>query len=133
VIRFVTARESYDATDLRENSNIVRLMAEEQIFRRYWNEVINPQNKESMYVTLGSDNVQQVEVKAVQFLDAERAQVRLKKTTYSKQTNRAPKEEHFIALIKFQFTQLKLKTDEMAVNPLGFQVLEYRLDKDAFL
>lgn len=133
VIKFILARESYDATDLYESSNAVRLLAEQSIFRRYWNEVVNTQNKESMYVTLGSDGTQQVEIKSVQFLDADRAQVRLKKITQSKQSSRAPTEEHYIALVKFQFTQLQMKEEEMAVNPLGFQVLEYRLDKDAFL
>lgn len=133
VIKFITAREGYDALDLRENSDVVRLLAEKGIYRRYWNEVINPQNKQSLYVTLGSDYVRQVDIKSVQFLDAERAQVRLSVTTTSKQTSREPQVEHYIALMKFQFVQLDLKFSEMAVNPLGFQVQEYRLDKDSFL
>lgn len=133
VIKFIMARESYDALDLRENSNVVRLLAEQSLFRRYMNEVVNPQNKESKYVTLGSDGTQQIEIKSVQFLDAERAQVRFKRITSSRHSTRGPEEEHFIALVKFQFTQLKLKVDEMAINPLSFQVLEYRVDKDSFL
>lgn len=133
VIKFITARESYDATDLKENSNTVRLLADRSIFRRYWNEVISPQNKSSLYVSLGADGLRQVEVKSVQFLDADRAQIRLKTITQSKKSSKAPVEQHYIALVKFQFAQLELKVDEMAVNPLGFQVMEYRLDKDSFL
>lgn len=133
IIKFLTAREGYDALDLRENSDVVRLLAEKGIYRRYWNEVINPQNKQSLYVTLSSDRMRQVEIKSVQFLDSERAQVRLSVTTSDKQKSSQPQVEHFIALIKFQFVQLDLKFSEMAVNPLGFQVQEYRLDKDSFL
>jgi type IV secretion system protein VirB8 len=133
VVKFVVARESYDSTDLSESSNVVRLLAIRDIFLRYWREVINPQNKESLYAKLGSDQMRQVDIKSVQFLDADRAQVRLSVTTSYKSSSREPVVEHFIALVKFQFTQLNLKPDEMAVNPLGFQVLEYRLDKDVFL
>ncbi|MCH2546410.1 MAG: VirB8/TrbF family protein [Alphaproteobacteria bacterium] len=133
VIKFIAARESYDATDLKESSDIVRLLAERSIFRRYWNENINPSNKESLYSSLGADWVRQVEIKSVQFLDANRAQIRLSTITQNKKSSKEPIIEHYIALIKFQFTNLELKFNEMAVNPLGFQVLEYRLDKDSFL
>lgn len=133
VIKFLTARESYDATMLDKTSNEVRLLSERTIFRRYWNEVINPQNKESLYVTLGARGLRQVEIKAVQFFDANRAQVRLSLSTSDKQSQKPPKVEHFIALVTFEFTNLNLKVDEMAVNPLGFQVQEYKIDRDAFL
>lgn len=133
VIKFLNARESYDASMLDRASNEVRLLSERTIFRRYWNEVINPQNKESLYITLGATGLRQVEIKSVQFFGADRAQVRLSLATSDKQSQRPPKVEHFIALVTFQFTNLNLKVDEMAINPLGFQVLEYRLDRDAYL
>lgn len=133
VIKFLNAREGYDASMLEETSNTVRLLSERNIFRRYWNEVINPQNRESLYVQLGATGLRQVEIKAVQFLDAGRAQVRLSIITSDKQKQQKPKVEHFIALVTFEFLNLNLKVDEMAVNPLGFQVQEYRLDRDAFL
>lgn len=133
VIKFLNARESFDASMIDETSNEVRLLAERTIFRRYWNEVINPQNKESLYVDLGANGLRQVEIKSVVFLDVGRAQVRLSISTSNKQSQKPPTVEHYIALVTFEFTNLNLKVDEMAVNPLGFQVQEYRLDKDAFL
>lgn len=133
VIKYLQAREGYDASMLEETSNTVRLLAERTIFRRYWNEVINPQNKESLYVQLGATGLRQVEIKSVQFLDPGRAQVRLSIATSDKQRQKKPVIEHYIALVTFEFLNLNLKVDEMAVNPLGFQVQEYRLDRDAFL
>lgn len=134
VIKFLVARESYDALDLNEMSNVVRLLSERSIYHHYWNEVVNRQNKSSLYVTLGAIGRKQVEIKSVQFLDADRAQVRLSITTKTdKQSDKKPTVEHYIALIRFRFTTLDMEMQEMAVNPLGFQVLEYRIDRDAFL
>lgn len=133
VIKFLNAREGYDASLLKETSNEVRLLSERAIFRRYWNEVINPQNKQSLYVQLGANGLRQVEIKSVQFLDPGRAQVRLSILSSNKKRQEEPKVEHFIALVTFEFLNLNLKLDEMAVNPLGFQVQEYRLDRDALL
>lgn len=134
VIKFLLAREGYDQANLGEMSNEVRLLSERSIYRKYINEVVNPQNKESLYVVLGELGFRQVEIKSVQFLDATRAQVRLSITTGSKNINRSPSTAHYIALVTFDFLpDLKLKVEDMAVNPLGFQVIEYRLDKDAFM
>lgn len=133
VIKFLNAREGYDASLLKETSNEVRLLSERTIFRRYWNEVINPQNKQSLYVQLGANGLRQVEIKSVQFLDSGRAQVRLSILESNKQKQQEPDVTHYIALVTFDFLNLNLKLDEMAVNPLGFQVQEYRLDRDALL
>jgi type IV secretion system protein VirB8 len=133
VIKFVTARESFDTATLDKTSNEVRLLAQKDIFRRYWNEVINPQNPDSLYTTLRSESRRQVVIKSVVFFDTGRAQVRLTTLTNKKNGTGKPVEEHYIALVTFKFANLPLSVEEMAVNPLGFQVQEYTLDKDAYL
>lgn len=131
VVKYVTARESYDSADLSENMDIVRLLSLRELFVGYWREVVNAQNKESLYATLGAERRRQVTIKSVVFLDADRAQVRLSTTTSSKTTSHPPEVSHYIALVKFEFTSLDLTPAEMAINPIGFRVTEYRLDKDS--
>lgn len=132
VIKFIKARESYDSNDLDVNNNIVRLLADRPIYRQYWSSVADQSNKESLYVTMGALSSRQVEIKSVQFLDSNRAQVRLTVKDVRKDLVAPPKETHYIALVTFRFTNLSLTLDDMAVNPLSFQVTEYRIDQDSY-
>lgn len=133
IIQFIKARESYDPTDLDINNNIVRLLSDSAIWRQYRETVTNPNNKDSLYVKLGALGQRQVEIKSVQFLDAKRAQVRLTVREGRKNNPNADTTKHYIALVSFQFANLNLTPNELAVNPLGFQVIEYRLDQDSYL
>ncbi|MBM3617252.1 MAG: hypothetical protein FJX23_01755 [Alphaproteobacteria bacterium] len=133
VVKFLKARESYDSVDLDVNSNTVRLLSDRAIYRAYWEQVINTSNKDSLYVKLGAIGTRQVDIKSVQFLDANRAQVRLTINESKKNTVGAAEQKHYIALISFRFSNLNLTLDDMAVNPLSFQVIEYRLDQDSYL
>lgn len=133
IVKFLKARESYDSLDLDVNSNTVRLLSDRSIYRAYWEEVINTNNKSSLYVQLGATGVRQVEIKSVQFLDANRAQIRLTVSEGKKNAVGGMTQKHYIALVSFRFSNLNLTLDDMAVNPLSFQVIEYRLDQDSFL
>jgi type IV secretion system protein VirB8 len=133
IIKFLKARESYDSADLDVNSNIVRLLADRPIYRAYWDQVVNTNNKNSLYVQLGALYTRQVEIKSVQFLDANRAQVRLTINEGKKDSVGSMTQKHYIALITFRFVNLNLTLEEMAINPLSFQAMEYRLDQDSFL
>lgn len=130
VVKFLRARESYDATDLDVNIDTVRLLSARPIYREYWKEVVDPNNKDSMYVRLASTAIRKVDIKSVQFLDANRAQVRFSTIRKSKSSDRETEEQHYIALVKFQFMNLDLDMEEMMVNPLGFTVEEYKVDED---
>ena len=133
VVKFVQAREGYDSVDIDQNSNVMRLLADQPIYRKYWADIINPSNKQSLYNTMGTQRLRQVEIKSVQFIDANRAQVRMKLTDITKASNSSEKPEHYVAYVKFSFQNIDLTLEDMLVNPLGFRVLEYRIDEDSAL
>lgn len=133
IIKFIKAREGYDSSDLDINNNVVRLLSDSAIWRQYRETVTNRNNKESLYVRLGALDQRQVEIKSVQFLDSNRAQVRLTVKEGRKNNPATQTAKHYIALITFQFANLDLTPDDLAINPLGFRVTEYRLDQDSYL
>ena len=133
VVKFVQAREGYDSVDIDQNSNVMRLLADQPIYRKYWADIINPSNKQSLYNTMGTQRLRQVEIKSVQFIDANRAQVRMKLTEITKASNSSEKPQHYVAYVKFSFQNIDLTLEDMLVNPLGFRVLEYRIDEDSAL
>ncbi len=134
VVKFVTARESYNTTLLDQYNETVRLMSNRSIFSQYRAEVTSSSNRDSYIVQLAGNQVRQIDIKSVQFLDANRAQVRFSAIIEDKQSGRARGEpENFVALVKFRFANLDLNLNEMLINPLGFVVEEYRLDEDALI
>lgn len=133
VVKFIQAREGYDAADIDINSNVVRLLAKREIFNEFRLQVINPQNKKSLYVTLGAQYIRQVKIKSVQFLDANRAQVRFSVLQRRKYDAQVQEEKHYVALMTFEFKNFDLTMDERMINPLSFQVQEYKIDDESFL
>jgi type IV secretion system protein VirB8 len=43
-----------------------------------------------------------------------------------------PESSHWAATITFKYSNAPMKEKDRAINPLGFQVTEYRNDPDAF-
>jgi type IV secretion system protein VirB8 len=43
-----------------------------------------------------------------------------------------PESSHWAATITFKYSNAPMKENDRAINPLGFQVTEYRNDPDAF-
>lgn len=132
VVKFLRSLLSYDSNDIDVNSNNVRLLANRVIYTQYWKNVISSRNKESLYTRLGTNKLRQVNIKSVQFLDANRAQARLSVIERSKANPDNYTETHHIVLVTFAFENLKLTLDDMIINPLGFQVKEYKMDEDNF-
>ena len=131
-VKFIKARESYDSNDIDLNANIVRLLAAPTIYSQYWRSVADTRNRESLYVTLGAGKMRQVNIKAVQFLDENRAHIRLSIVEQNKDGGQRS-EKHYVALVTFEFANLELKINDMLVNPLGFRVTAYKIDEDTAL
>ena len=57
-----------------------------------------------------------------------KAQVRFRTTDSSNQRNKIDK--HLIAIITYMYSDLELTLEERNINPLGFQVIEYKVDNE---
>ncbi len=126
---YVRARETYHPADQRNNWNNTRIMSSPDTFEEYLLE-ISPNNPTSARAVLGGAGTRVLSDPTITYLnDPERkvAQVRfMVEETFKKVKTRYPK----IATIEYDFYELELNRAERLVNPLGFQVLSYRLDEE---
>ena len=126
IVRCVTAHETFDATDYRENYDYVGLCMADQALsnyrRRFSND--NPDNPIRQY---GYDTTVRVQIKSLQLLTEETAQVRFQtiKTTADRDTI-----EHWIAVLTFRYVQKPTALADRFQNPLGFQITRYRRDQE---
>ena len=126
---YVRARETYHPADQRENWDITRIMSSPDIFAEYLLD-ISPNNPKSAAAVLAGAGTRVLSDPTITYLnDPERkvAQVRfLVEETFKDVKTRYPK----IATIEYAYYDLDLKRGERLINPLGFQVLSYRLDEE---
>jgi type IV secretion system protein VirB8 len=126
---YVRARETYHPADQRRNWDITRIMSSPPMFADYLTS-ISPNNPASAAAVLAGVGTRVLSDPTVTYLnDPTRkvAQVRfLVEETFKKVKTRYPK----IATIEYSYFDLDLKRAERLINPLGFQVLSYRLDEE---
>lgn len=122
LVRYVIARETFDATDMQNRLNAVRLTSDSPIFRRY--AALLAENVKN-YNTLTKRNVK---IKSVSMdSSGEKAFVRFSTDLI---VNEHVTTEHWIATIGYKFVDLKIPTEERFINPLGFIVVSYRVDPE---
>lgn len=128
--RYVIARLSYDPTvDLNRNYDIVRVMTAPTAANEFENEISNsnPHSPANIYKT---STVRNVHVWTVSPLSQDTAQVRLS-TTLKHNGNPVEGEQFWVAVIRYRFTNTPMEIQQRFENPLGFQVLNFRLDQES--
>lgn len=126
---YTRARETYHPADQRRNWNISRVMSAQKVFSDYLSD-ISPNNPASASAVLGSSGTRVLRDPTITYLDLpdkKVAQVRFHvEETFKTVKTRYPK----IATIEYDYFAMELKREERLVNPLGFQVMSYRLDEE---
>ena len=127
IVKYITARETYDPRDLQENFNLVMLTSADKAQNEYraLYEKSNPNRPTQLY---GYQTIISVTIKNVSFLDKDTATVRF--LTEKKASDRPPIEEHWIAIVGFRYVQTPTSLKDRFINPLGFQVTSYRRDQE---
>ena len=126
IVRCLTAHETFDATDYRENYDYVNLcMADEALgnYRRIFTND-HPDNPIRNY---GYDTTVRVQIKSLQLLSEQTAQVRFQTIAT---TNGRDTIEHWIAVLTFRYVQKPTALADRFQNPLGFQITRYRRDQE---
>ncbi|MBC7768931.1 MAG: hypothetical protein H7124_09095 [Phycisphaerales bacterium] len=129
VIQYVLARETFDASDLRENYRKVMLWSGGSARSSYERELARA-NPESPIVLYPATTILQVRIKSVSLLSEGSALVRFE--TVRRDAGAIMGEQRaYAAVLSYGFSDAPMRMEDRFINPLGFQVLQYRRDAEA--
>jgi type IV secretion system protein VirB8 len=125
IVQYIRARETYNEADYKYNhSTVVRLLSAPKVNSEFIYSInSNPKNPINLY---GAGNSTSLKLRSLQFLEQGKAQVRF--TITENGGNRAVFNK--IATLGFEYQQMELTPGERQVNPLGFQIIQYRVDDE---
>lgn len=126
---YVRYREGYSRDLAEDYYNDVGLMSSSSEQRRYA-EMFSPKNPQSPLNVYGANTKVKIRFKSVSFIKDNIALVRYLKEV-DKSASERPTVSHWAATIIFKYVGTPMTEKERAINPLGFQVVEYRNDQDA--
>jgi type IV secretion system protein VirB8 len=124
IMKYLRARETYDVTDYEYNySTIVRLFSTGSVYSKF-KAFINdsPNSPVKLY---GTSGVTTLKVRSTQFFDDGRVQIR-----FTIIENGQGAQHNKIATLKFAFVPMQMNDEDRYINPLGFQITEYRVDEE---
>lgn len=124
---YVLARESYDYVDFNYKYNtVVRLLSSVEVFRNFYRKV-NTRNEDSPYNLYGRDTRLVPKIRSILNISGGK-QIRI--IIQHIKDNILLKEEKKIIFLRYRFVELNLSLDERLINPLGFQVTEYKIEDE---
>jgi type IV secretion system protein VirB8 len=130
---YITARETYSFNTFENNYfKVVRLLSNNSAYTNFRREV--SANNTDSPVRLGNNVQRTIKIKSMTFLQPVKgqtgftAQIRFKTEDVGENGTTGIKNK--VATINFIFSDLALTEEERAVNPLGFQVIGYRVDDE---
>jgi type IV secretion system protein VirB8 len=127
--QYIRFREGYSRQLAEEYYSKVGLMSASQEQKRY-GEWFNPKNPESPLRVYGENGKSKVNIKSYSFIKDNIVLVR-----YSQEVERSatekPEVTHWAATMVFKYSGAPMTEKDRDVNPLGFQVTEYRRDPDS--
>lgn len=135
---YLRLREGYNLNILRYNYNVVRLMSKPDIFRTY-RQQIDPTNDTGFAKALGTYGQRDVKIRSMVYLtgsgDAGRSDSRSKIiqariTTTESTPNSSPKSTLWVVTVTFEYANLDLTEEEQWLNPLGYMVTSYQIQKE---
>ena len=127
---YVRYREGY-SKDLAEeyyyNVGLMSVGAEQQRYLEFF----NPKNPQSPLNIYGDYAKVKIRIKSTSFIKPDVALVRYIKEV--ERGNDKPQVTHWAATVTFKYATSPMSEKDRAINPLGFQVMEYRDDPDAVI
>ena len=128
--RYITARENYSVMDYEYNyGQVVRLLSGAPVYREFYAFISS--NAPDSPVTLGRNAEKRVKLKSMTFLDANKNQVQARVQIEMRQNGSVVSTYNRIITMSITFTDMELSTEDRFINPMGFQVVGYRVDEDA--
>lgn len=125
---YITKRETYNYGTFEYNFfTVVRLLSNTSVYNTFRQNVYasNPDSP----VRLGQTQ-RTIKLKSITFLQQVPGQVGFTAQIRFKSEDNGANTKHKVATINFEFADLALTEEERAINPLGFQVIGYRVDDE---
>lgn len=127
--RFIENREGYEWFTVKDMYNFVEATSNRAVFDAYKNYMISSQ---SPVKVLSNRMKMLVKVNGITFLDDETAQIRFTKLITEPDGKAAAGyiPTQWIATLKFDFSKKITTEQERLLNPLGLNVISYRVDAE---
>ncbi|WP_413154778.1 virB8 family protein [Bartonella sp. cb54] len=124
--KYVRARESFQASEAEHNFRMISLLSSPGEQNRFaiWYSGNNPESPQNIYQNM----IVTVTIKSISFLSKDLIQVRYYKTV--RDSNGKENIFHEVSILKFSYINAHISTNDRLINPLGFQVSEYRSDPE---
>jgi len=128
--KYVIHRETYNYQLLQTDYDTVGLMSSESVGSEYGAQFIGDDALDKRYA---DRIVADVKILSVVPTSERTGTIRFTKTTgLRKDTTRKPEVTHWIATVAFEYRNASRMTEEVQlVNPVGFQVVSYRVDPES--
>ena len=127
--QYVIAREGYDVATVRANYQKIALWSAEGARRTYLAGMAT-NNANSPLHRYARSTIVSTQISSVSPLGPDRALVRFR-TVRSDQNQTLGAVDHWVAVVRYRFSGEPLSIEDRLVNPLGFQVVQYRRDQEA--
>lgn len=128
LIKYLRHRERYLPETMQEDRQIVGLMSNPIVSQTYAN-LTDPRRNPNAPIALYSDQARvRVEIKSITFIAEKTAMIR-----YSNIVERAGRDgapTHWVATVTYEYLNTPISEGDRHINPLGFQVTDYRTDPE---
>jgi len=124
--KYLINRESYDYYNLQLNYDTTLLMSADDIAKDYIN-LYSSSNKNNLYDKYGKETRVSIDIKNVSFYEKS-AIVRFNRTIKTNNNIIASTQE--MATIAYKYVSGQMTDSDRLLNPLGYRVVGYRIDKD---
>ncbi len=128
IAQYVRLREGWLSDAARENAYTVMLMSDQAEGGRYLGSV-ESNNKNAPSNIYGEKGYISISIRTISFLSSSVAQVRFTKIITIVQNT--PVAQNWNAIMTFKYTTAPEHEKDRNINPLGFQVVNYRSDPEA--
>jgi len=123
--QYIVKRESYNYYTVQDEYDAIGLMSEQSIARQY-RKIFEGENARD--AILGSENILEAKVQSIVINpDTNVARVNFK-TRIKNTSAAATKWTASIATISYEYSQIPMYESQRLINPLGFQVVSYKVD-----
>lgn len=129
LVQYVIARESFDIATLQANYEKVGLWSAERARNDYLN-LMQVSNLDGPLTLYPRRSIVEVRVKSVSRLNSQSALVRFE-TVRRDEGGQYQPAQPWVAIVQYRFSGEPMSAEDRFLNPLGFQVLEYRRDPEA--
>ena len=126
LVKYVSLRESYNPSILRENYDLVSLMSQGMALQEY-QQLWNGKNPDNPSIVYGRKSAIDIKIQSVSFLNDKTASIRFQREL---KENNQTRVSYWTAIIDYQYTQKPMKMADRFLNPLGFQVTSYRINPE---